>query len=164
MPDRTERVAHRQHERRPGLEDAVDLAQRAPEVGVVVERVVGDDDVDRPARREAEVGQLAVVALHGDAGPGGRAAQVGDAVRVGVEGDRLGTGFGEGDGVAGDAELDDAPPAADVTEQVQVVLVGHARAVGHVHARQCAAPAPDPGASVAMRGVVRVAVASLERR
>ena len=90
----------------------MDLAQRAPEVGVVVERVVGHDDVDRAARREAEVGQLAVVALDRDAGPGRVAAQVGDAVRVGIEGDRLGPGFGKGDGVAGDAELDDVvrPP------------------------------------------------------
>ena len=62
-------------------------------------RVVGEHDVDRAARREAEVGQLAVVALDGHPRRGGRRPQVGDALGVGVEGDRLGARLGEGDGL-----------------------------------------------------------------
>ena len=68
-PDGGERVGHRQHERCARLEHPVDLSQRAAEVVVVIEGVVGDDEVDRAARGEAEVGEVAAVALDRDPGP-----------------------------------------------------------------------------------------------
>ena len=140
----------------------MDLAQGAPEVGVVVEGVVGDDEVDGAARREPEIGQLALVALDGHAGRRRRAAQLGDAIGVGVEGDRLGARLGQGDGVAGDAELDDPPAAADVAEQVQLVVARHVGAVGHVHGASVPPSAPDPG-DRRLRAVVVAALASLRR-
>ena len=105
------------HERRAGLEHAVDLAQGAAEVVLVVEGVAGDDDVDRAAGREAEVGQLAVVALDGDAAVAAAAARR-SAMRSG-SGSRaiaLAPAAGEGDAVAGDPELDH--PAAAVTSPI----------------------------------------------
>ena len=75
------------------------------------------------------------------------AAEVGDALRVGIEGDGLGAGLGERDGVAGDPELDDPPATGDVAEQVQLVVARHARAVGHVHGCQCAAVGGAAGGS-----------------
>ena len=45
------------------LQHAVHLAQQARQVVDVGERVRGDDEVDRRAGGEAEVGELAVVAL-----------------------------------------------------------------------------------------------------
>jgi hypothetical protein len=129
-------VVHRQHERGARLEDPVHLAHRAVEVGFVVERVVRHHDVDRAAGGEAEVGQVAVVALDGDLRRRRRAAQVGDAVGIRIEGDRLRTRLREGDRVAGDAQLDDAPPPRDVAEQVQLVVARHPGAVGHVPAHR----------------------------
>ena len=77
-----------------GLEDAVHLAQQAGQVVDAVERVRGDDDVDRAAGGEAEVGEVALVALDAHLGALGRGAQVGDRLGRRIEGDRLGPGHG----------------------------------------------------------------------
>ena len=110
--DGGERVGHRQHERRARLEHAVDLAQRAAEVRRR-RRACGWRARRRSCRSARSRGRRA---RRGGTRRRPRpmaaaAAQVGDALGVGIEGDRLGAGLGEGDRVAGDAELDDAAAA-----------------------------------------------------
>ena len=136
-------------ERSTGLEDAVHLAERPPEVDVVVHRVRRQDEVDRAARREAEVGEVPVVALHRDLGPGGVGAQVSDAIDVGVEGDHLGALGGQRDGVAGDPELDDALAARHVADEVELVVAGDVVAIGHGHLPSVARRG-GPGASTSL--------------
>ena len=126
--DGGERVGHRQHERRARLEHAVDLAQRAAEVVVVVEACGwrrrrrssrSARSRGRPARRGGTRRTRRPDAR--------RAAEVGDAIGSGSRAIALAPGVGQGDGVAGDAELDDPPAAGDVAEQVQLVVAGDAR-------------------------------------
>ena len=51
-------VGHREHERWPGPQDAVDLAEDAGQVVHLAEGARGEHEVDRRARGEAEVGQI----------------------------------------------------------------------------------------------------------
>ena len=87
-----------------------------------------------PLGREPEVAEVALVALHPHLGVGGGEAQVADAVRVGIDGDRLGAESGEGDGVAvvADAELDDPAPRRDVADEPELVVAGDVVSVCHV--------------------------------
>ncbi len=130
-------MVHRQHERGARLEHPVHLAQRAAEVVIVVEAVVGEHEVDRAARGEPEVGQLALVALDGHARRRRRRPEVGDAIGVRIEGDGLRPTHRQGHRVAGDPQLDHALPAAHVAEHVQLVIVGHTLAVRHPLAHWC---------------------------
>ena len=75
------------------------LAEDASEVVDVVERVHGEHHVDRAARREAEVAEIALVALDRHVGVGRGDAQVGEALGVGVDRDGLGALLGQRDGV-----------------------------------------------------------------
>ena len=132
-PDGGEGMVEHEHERCTGLEHTVHLAQDAAEVVDVVERVHGEHDVDRAARREAEVAEVTLVALDRDVGVGGRDAQVGQPLGVGIDGDRLGAAEGESDRVgADDPQLDDAPPAGHVAEQSQLVVARDVCSICHV--------------------------------
>ena len=84
-----------------------------------------------PLGAKPEIGQFAVMTLDGQLGPSGRGAQIGDAVGVGVECDRLGPLGGQVEGIATDAEFDHPLPA-DVAEQPQPALIGDAIAVRHL--------------------------------
>ncbi len=126
------------------LQHAVHLAQQPAEVVDVGQGVVGDHQRRRTAGDEAEVGQVALMALDADLGPGGGAAQVGDRLGRRVDGDRLGAGEGEGDRVllAADPELDRPLAIADVAAQTQFAVVGDVAAEldrRRRHADQCGA-------------------------
>ena len=128
---RRERVVNGDDEHTAAPQHTVDLAEHPGQVGFVIETVAGHDGLDRATGRETQIGEIAVMALDGQLGPGGGGTQIGDAIRVRIEGDRLGPLGGQVEGVAPDAELDHPFPA-DVAEQPQAALIGDAVAVGHL--------------------------------
>ena len=85
LEDVGERVAQTDHERPARLEHAVDLAEESPEVLDDFEGAVGEHDLDRPAGREPEIGELTDVALDADVGLDGLLAEFGDARSVGID-------------------------------------------------------------------------------
>ena len=79
-----------------------------------------------PLVGEAEIGQLADVALDADVGFDGLLAEFGDPRTVGVDRQRLGTSHGEGDRVAlrRHPELERPLAIAHIATQVQLVVAG----------------------------------------
>ena len=79
-----------------------------------------------PLVANAEIGQLADVALDADVGLDGLLAELGDPRPVGVDRQRLGTSHGERDGVAlrRHPELERPLAIAHVATQMQLVVTG----------------------------------------
>jgi hypothetical protein len=138
-------VGERDHERGLGAQHAVDLTEHPAEIVDVMERARRHHEIDRRTRGEPQIGEIALVELHLDLGGLGHGAAPGDLGGVGLDGDRLGPGGGEGDRIdlGRHAELDDAL-ARDVTAEPEFAVV---RDVGAVGEGKCHV------ASVAHRGV-----------
>ena len=139
------RVGDGEHQRCLRPQHAVGLAEDAGQVVDDIERG-GEDEVDRAAGGEAEVGDVAPVELDPYPGLLGLLTEV-DQVVGGYGGHRPRAALGEGDGVGGTTQLDH-PLAGDVAAEPQLALVGDARSVGdgaHHLAMMTPLPAPCGG-------------------
>ena len=112
----------------------------------------GDDEVDRSARDEAQVGDLGAMALHGHLGLFGLTAQQRDAVRRRVHRERARAGARQGNGIARSADTElDHPLADDVAAQAQLCVVGDRGSIPY----DCCHPASVVRAAAAMAVATR---------
>ncbi len=157
-------MGHRHHQRQAGLEDAVHLAQQPSEVVDLIDGVCREHEVARRRCHVTEIGEIGLEALHVQLRVGGASSGLGDAVGVGVDGDRLRAGASERHRVeaVGDAEFDGTLAVGDVSAESQFVVGRRVGSVGDVggHIVQCAWSAtPGLGLAVWDRSVATAVIA-----